>query len=98
MNSTTSSDASGSSLQGDSSNRKRPHSSGQDKFCDKKVKFRETLATTGATFAPVPSHPTLNLAALDALQKSGAIKVIFPRNLQGNTVSSQPPSSKYSGK
>ena len=98
MKSTTSSDASGSSLQGDSSNQKQPHSSSQDKFCDKRIKFRETLAETSATFAPVPSHPNLNLAALDALQKSGAIKVSFPRSLQSKDVSSHPPSSEYSGK
>ena len=98
MNSSTSSDCSGSSLLGDSSNQKRSHSSSQDEFCDKRVKFRETLATTGATVTPVPSHPTLNLAALEALQKSGAIEVIFPRSLQSNNVSSQPPSSKHSEK
>ena len=97
-NSTTSSNASHSSLLGDSSNRKRPHISGQDKFCDKRVKFRETLAATGATVAPTPSHPTLNLAALEALQNSGAIEVIFPRSLQSNNVKSQPPSSKHSEK
>ena len=96
MNSTTSSDSSGSSLQGESSIRKQSNSSGQGKLCDKRVKFNETSATTSATTAPVPSHPNLNLAALDALQKSGAIKVIYLRSLQGNTVSSQPPSSNYS--
>ena len=96
MNSTPSSDASGSSLLGDSSNWKRSHSSSQDMLCDKRVKLKETSATTSAATAPVPSHPNLNLAALDALQKSGAIKVIYPRSLQGNSVSSQPPSSNYS--
>ena len=94
MNSTTSSNTSGSSLLEDSSNQKRSYSSGQDKFSDKRVKFEETLATTGVSVTSVPSHPTLNLAALEALQNSGAIEVIFPRSLQSNNVSSQPPSSK----
>ena len=76
-NSTTSSDASGSLLLGDSSNQKRTHISSQDKFCNKRVKFKETLDTTGATFAPTPSHPTLKLAALEALQNSGTIEVFF---------------------
>ena len=89
MNSTTSSNTSGSSLLEDSSNQKRSYSSGQDKFSDKKVKFEETLATTDVSVTPVPSHPTLNLAALEALQNSGAIEVIFPRSLQSNNVSSQ---------
>ena len=96
MNSTTSSDSSGSLLQGDSSIRKRSHSSGQDKLCDGRVKFKRTLATTGAATAPVPSNPNLNLTALEALQKSGAFKVIYPRSWQGNLVNSQPSPSKYS--
>ena len=94
MNSTTSSNTSGSSLLEDSSNQKRSYSSGQDKFSDKKVKFEETLATTDVSVTSVPSHPTVNLAALEALQNSSAIEVIFPRSLQSNNVSSQPPSSK----
>ena len=93
MNSTTSSDSSGSSLQGESSIRKRSQSSVQGNLCNKRVKFNETSATTSATAAPVPSHPNLNLAALEALQKSGAIEVIYPRSMQGNTVSSKPPPS-----
>ena len=93
MNSTTSSDSSGSSLQGESSIRKQSHSSDQGKLCDKRVKFNETSTTTSATAAPVPSHPSLNLAALEALQKSGAIEVIYPRRMQGNTFSSKLPPS-----
>ena len=95
-NSTTSSGSSGSLLQGDSSIRKRSHSFGQDKLCDGRVQFKRTLTTTGAATAPVPSNPNLNLTALEALQKSGAIKVIYQRSWQGNTVNSQPPPSKYS--
>ena len=64
VNSTTSSDSSGSSLQGESSIRKRSQSSNQGKHCDKRVKFNETSTTTSATSAPVPSNQSLNLAAL----------------------------------
>ena len=95
-NSTTSSGSSGSSLQEDSYIWKRSHSSGQDSVCDGRVKFRRTVITRGAATAPAPSDPNLNLAALDALQKSGAIKVIYPRSWQGNLVNSQPSPSKYS--
>ena len=96
VNSTTSSDSSGSSLQGESSIRKQSKSSDQGKLCDKRAKVNETSTTTSATAAPVPSHPSLNLAALEALQKSGAIEVIYPRGMQGNTVSSKSPPSTYS--
>ena len=58
----------------------------------------ETLTATGATVTPTPSHPTLNLAALEALQNSGAFEVIFLRSLQSNNVKSQPPSSTHSKK
>ena len=88
-NSTTSSQTSGSSLLEDSSNQKQPCNSGQDQFSDKKVKFEETLATADFSDTSVPSLPAVNLTALEALQKSGAIKVIFPRSLQNNNVSSQ---------
>ena len=54
------------------------------------------VITTGAATAPAPSDPNLNLAALDALQKSGAIEVIYPRSWQGNLVNSHPSPSKYS--
>ena len=56
VNSTTSSDSSGSSLQGESSNWKRSQCSNQGKHCDKRVKFNETSTSTSATSAPVPSH------------------------------------------
>ena len=39
-----------------------------------------------------PSHSTLNPTALEALQNSGAIEVILPKNLQSNNKKSQPPS------
>ena len=94
-NSTTSSGSSGSSLQEDSYIRKQSQSSGQDSVCDGRIKFRKTVITTGVATAPAPSDPNLNLAALDALQKNGAIKVIYPRSWQGNLVNSQHSPSKY---
>ena len=83
-------------VQEDSYIRKRSQSSSQDSVSDGKVKFRKTVIITGAATTPAPSDPNLNLAALDALQKSGAIKVIYPRSWQGNLVNSQPSPSKYS--
>ena len=83
-NSTTSSGSSGSSLQEDSYIWIRSHNSGQDKICDGRVKFKRTVITTGAATAPAPSDSNLNLAALDALQRSGAIEVIYPRSWQIN--------------
>ena len=77
-NSTTSSETSGSSLLEDSSNQKR--NSGQDQFREKKVRFEETLPTADVIDTSVPSLPAVNLAALEALQRSGAIKVIYPKS------------------
>ena len=55
----------------------------------------EALVVTDMTAAASPSRPTLNLAALDALQVSGALQVVFPRSLQGNKVKfPTPPPSK----
>ena len=96
MNSTTSSDSSGSSLQGESSIRKRSQSSNQGKHCNKRVKLNKTSTTTSATSTPVPFNPSLNLAALEALQNSGTIEVIYPRGVKGNTVSSTSPPSTSS--
>ena len=90
MSSTISSDSTGSSLQGESSLWKQPKVSNQGKHCDKRVKFTKTSTTTSATSAPVPSNPNLNLAALEALQRSGAIEVIYPKGVKGNKVSSTP--------
>ena len=96
VNSTKSSDSSGSSFQGESSIQKQSKISNQGKLCNKRAKVNETSTTTSATAAPVPSHSSLNLASLEALQKSGAIEVIYPRKIQGNTVSSKSPPSTYS--
>ena len=85
-NSTASSETSGSSLREDSSNQK--NISDQDQFREKKVRFEETLPTTDAV-SSVPSMPTVNLAALEALQRSSAIEVIYLKSLQSNNVSSQ---------
>ena len=78
----------------DSFIQKQSQSSGQDSVCNGRVKFRETVITTGAATAPAPSDSNLNLAALDALQKSGAIEVIYPGSWQGNLVNFQPSPSK----
>ena len=88
MSSTISSDSTGSSLQGESSIRNQPKVSNQGKYCNKRVKFTKTSTTTSAISAPVPSNPNLNLAALEALQRSSAIEVIYPKGVKGNKVSS----------
>ena len=75
-NSTASSETSGSSLREDSSHQKNISDQGQ--FREKKVRFEETLPTTDAV-SSVPSLPTVNLAALEALQRNGAIEVIHPK-------------------
>ena len=83
-NSTTSSFSSGSSLQEDFSIWNQSQNSGQGSVCDRRVRFRDTVITTSATSAPAPSDPNLNLAALDALQRSGAVEVIYPASWQKN--------------
>ena len=62
--------------------------SDQGQFREKKVRFDEALPKTD-TVSSVPSLPTVNLAALEALQRNGAIEVIYPKSLQSNDVSSQ---------
>ena len=56
------------------------------------VKTKE--ASTDRNEADSSPRPTLNLAALEALQASGKIKVTFPRSLQKKevTFSTPPPS------
>ena len=55
----------------------------------------EASVVTDMTAAASPSCPTLNLAALEALQVSGALQVVFPQSLQGNKVKfPTPPPSK----
>ena len=83
-NSTTSSFSSGSSLQEDFSIRNNSQTSRQGSGCDKRVGFRDTVITTNSTLASAPSNTNLNLDALDALQKSGAIEVILPASWQKN--------------
>ena len=46
----------------------------------------DTLVVADIAADSTPSRPTLNLAALEALQISGALQVVFPRSLQGNKV------------
>ena len=58
-----------------------------------RVKFTKTSKSTSVTSAPVSYNPILNLAALEALQKTGAIEVIYPKGVKGNKVSSTPPPS-----
>ena len=83
-NSENSSFSSGSLLQEDFSIRNNSQTSGQGSGCGKRVGFRDTVITTSATPASAPSDTNLNLAALDALQRSGAIKVIYPASWQKN--------------
>ena len=90
MSSTISSDSTSSLLQGESSLRKQPKVSNQGKRCDERFKFTKTSTSTSAISAPVPSNPNLNLAALEALQRSSAIEVIYPKGVKGNKVSSTP--------
>ena len=67
---------------------KGPKASNQGKFCDKRVKFAKTSTVTSASSAPVYSNPNLHLAALEALQRSGEIELIYPIGGKGNIVSS----------
>ena len=80
-NSTTSTITSGSLLLEDSSERDI-NTPDQVKVCDKKAQSMEALVVTDMTAAASPSHPTLNLAALEELQVNGALQVIFPWSLQ----------------
>ena len=66
-NLTASSGTSDSSLQEDSSHQKINSDQGQ--FRDKRVRFEEALPKSD-TVLSVPSLPTVNLAALEALQKT----------------------------
>ena len=93
-NSTTSTNTSGSSLLGDSSNRKQTNISDQVKVCDRRVQSKDTSAVADTSANSTPSRPTLNLAALEALQINGAIQVVFPRILQENNVKFPTPPSK----
>ena len=93
-NSTTSTNTSGSLLLGDSSHRKQTSISDQVKVCDRRVQSKDTLVVADISADSTPSHPTLNLAALEALQISGAIQVVFPRSLQENKVKFPTPPSK----
>ena len=55
----------------------------------------EALVVTDMTAAASPSRPTLNLAALEALQVNGALQVTFPWSLQRKKVTfSTPPPAK----
>ena len=88
VSSTISSDSASSLLQEESLLKKRPKVSNQGKSCDKRVKFTKTSTITSASSAPVYSNPNLNLDALEALQRSSAIEVIYPKGVKGNKVSS----------
>ena len=67
----------------------------QVKVCDKKAQSMEASVVTDISAAASPSRPTLNLAALEALQVKGALQVVFPPSLQGNKVKfPTPPPSK----
>ena len=83
-NSKNSSLSSGSSFQEEFSIRTNSQTSGQDSGCDKRVGFKDTVITTSASTTSAPSNTNLNLDALDALQKSGAIEVIYPASWQKN--------------
>ena len=91
MNSITSIITSGSLLLEDSTERDI-NTPDQVKVCDKKTQSMEALVVTDMTAAASPSRPTLNLAALEALQVNGALQVTFPRSLQRKKVTfSTPP-------
>ena len=65
------------------------------KVCDEKAQPMEAPVVTDMTAAASPSRPTLNLAALEALQVNGALQVTFPRSLQRKKVIfSTPPPAK----
>ena len=67
----------------------------QVKVCDKKAQSMEASVVTDMTAAASPYRPTLNLAALEALQVNGALQGIFPWSLQRKKVIfSTPPPSK----
>ena len=98
VSSTISSDSASSLLQEESSLKEHPKVSNQGKSCDKRVKFTKTSTVTSASSAPVYSNPNLNLYALEALKRSGAIEVIYPKGGKGNKVSSTTPSQTTTGK
>ena len=89
----TSSHSDGSSFPEETLSRKRPHISNQVEFCDKRVRFvnNKTSMATSASSAPDYSNPNLHLAALEALQMSGAIEVIYPTGGKGKVVISTTP-------
>ena len=92
MNSTTSTSTSGSLLLEDSLD--QDNTLDMVKVCDEEAQPVEAPVVTDTTEAASPPRPTLNLAALEALQVNGALQVTFPRSLQKKEVTfSTPPSS-----
>ena len=83
-NSKNSSLSSGSSFQGDFSFRTTSQTSGQSSGSNKRVGSRDSVIMASATTTSAPSNINLNLDALDALQKSGAIEVIYMLSWQKN--------------
>ena len=83
-NSENSSLSSSSLVQGDFSFRTTSQTSGQSLGSNKRIESRDSVITTSATMTSAPSNINLNLDALDALQKSGAIEVIYPKSWQKN--------------
>ena len=82
-NSETSSFSGSSSFQEDFSFRTTSQTSGQSSG-SKGVESEDAEVTTSATTTSVTPNFNLNLDALDALQKSGAIEVIYPVSWQKN--------------
>ena len=89
MNSTTSTSTSGSLLLEDSLD--QDNTLDTVKVCDEEVQPMEAPVVTDTSEAASPPRPTLNLAALEALQASGTLKVTFPRSLQKKEVTTYTP-------
>ena len=85
---TTSSHSASSLLQEETLLKKCPNIYNQEKFCDKRVKFvkNKTSTATSASSAPDYYNPNLHLAALEALQRSGAIEMIYSTGGKGKVV------------
>ena len=83
-NSETSSFSGSSSFQEDFSFWTTSQTSGQSSGSTKRVESEDAEVTTSATTTSITPNFNLNLDALDALQKSGAIEVIYPASWQKN--------------
>ena len=91
VSSNTSSHSDGSLFPEETLSRKPPHISNQVESYNKRVRFVDnaTISTeTHVSSKPNYSSSNSHLAALETVQRNGAIQVIYPKQGKGNTVSS----------